>query len=163
MISIEKMKIGIRHVSAFFLIIVLSWSCTGQQNESSKTNKTNSTMNTISLTKEEFLKRVVNYEATPTEWKYLGDKPCIIDFYASWCGPCKQIAPVLEELAKEYDGQIYIYKIDTEKERELASAFGIQSIPTLLFCPMNGDPQLVQGAMPKSGFEQAIKEVLLNK
>lgn len=120
-------------------------------------------MNTISLTKEEFLKRVVNYEATPTEWKYLGDKPCIIDFYASWCGPCKQIAPVLEELAKEYDGQIYIYKIDTEKERELASAFGIQSIPTLLFCPMNGDPQLVQGAMPKSGFEQAIKEVLLNK
>lgn len=157
------MKMGIRHISVFFLIIVLSWSCTGQQNESSKTSKTNSTMNTISLTKEEFLKRVVNYEATPTEWKYLGDKPCIIDFYASWCGPCKQIAPVLEELAKEYDGQIYIYKIDTEKERELASAFGIQSIPTLLFCPMNGDPQLVQGAMPKSGFEQAIKEVLLNK
>ena len=90
----------------------------------------------IHLSKAEFLTKISNYEANPTEWKYLGDKPCIIDFYASWCGPCKMIAPILEDLAKEYDGQIYIYKVDTEAEKELASAFGISSIPSLLFCPI---------------------------
>ena len=93
-------------------------------------------MGTIHLTKEEFLKKVVDYEKNPTEWKYLGDKPAIIDFYADWCAPCKMIAPVLEELAEEYAGEIYIYKINTEIEQELAGAFGIRSIPTLLFVPM---------------------------
>ena len=93
-------------------------------------------MKTIHLTKEEFLKKVANYEANPTEWKYLGDKPCIIDFYADWCGPCKMVAPILDELAKEYSDKIYIYKVDTEAERELASAFGIRSIPTMIFIPM---------------------------
>lgn len=120
-------------------------------------------MSTIHLTKAEFLQKVVDYEGNPEEWKYLGDKPAIIDFYASWCGPCKMIAPVLEELAAEYAGQIYIYKIDTEKEQELAAAFGIRSIPTLLFVPMEGQPQLVQGAMPKSSFKEAIDKVLLKK
>ena len=120
-------------------------------------------MGTIHLTKAEFLSKVANYEANPTEWKYLGDKPCIIDFYASWCGPCKTIAPILEDLAKEYDGQIYIYKIDTEKEQELAAAFGIRSIPTILFCPVGENPQMAQGAMPKDAFKQAIEEVLLKK
>ena len=120
-------------------------------------------MGTIHLTKAEFLQKVANYEANPTEWKYLGDKPCIIDFYADWCGPCKAIAPVLEELAKEYDGQIYIYKVDTEKEQELAAAFGIRSIPSLLFCPMNEQPQMAQGALPKETFKKAIDEVLLKK
>lgn len=90
----------------------------------------------IHLTKAEFLQKVANYEANPDKWVYLGDKPCIIDFYADWCGPCKMVAPILEELAQEYDGQIYIYKVDTEAEMELASDFGIRSIPTLLFCPM---------------------------
>ncbi len=120
-------------------------------------------MGTIHLTKAEFIQKVANYEANPTEWKYLGDKPCIIDFYASWCGPCKTIAPILEELAKEYDGQIYIYKINTEEEQELAAAFGIRSIPTILFCPMGEAPQMAQGAMPKESFKQAINEVLLKK
>jgi thioredoxin len=120
-------------------------------------------MGTIHLTKAEFLSKVANYEANPTEWKYLGDKPCIIDFYASWCGPCKTIAPILEDLAKEYDGQIYIYKINTEEEQELAAAFGIRSIPTILFCPMTGAPQMAQGALPKDAFKQAITDVLLKK
>jgi thioredoxin len=130
-----------------------------EENKSNKENK----MGTIHLTKAEFLAKVADYEKNPTEWKYLGDKPCIIDFYASWCGPCKTIAPILEDLAKEYDGQIYIYKVNTEEEQELAGAFGIRSIPTLLFCPMDGAPQMAQGAMPKDSFKQAINEVLLKK
>ena len=120
-------------------------------------------MGTIHLTKAEFLKKVVDFENNPTEWKYLGDKPAIIDFYADWCGPCKAVAPVLEELAKEYDGQIYIYKIDTEREQELAGAFAIRSIPTLLFIPMGENPQMAQGALPKSELKKVIEEVLLKK
>ena len=120
-------------------------------------------MGTKFLTKSEFLSKVANYEANPTEWKYLGDKPCIIDFYASWCGPCKTVAPILEDLAKEYNGQIYIYKIDTEAEPELASAFGIRSIPTILFCAMDGAPQMAQGALPKDSFKKAIADILLKK
>ena len=120
-------------------------------------------MKAIQLTKADFLKKVVNYETNPTEWNYLGDKPAIIDFYADWCGPCKQVAPVLEELAAEYGDQIYIYKIDTEAEQELAAAFGIRSIPSILFVPMDGAPQMAQGAMPKASFKEAIDKVLLNK
>ncbi len=118
---------------------------------------------TINLTKNDFLTKVVNYEANPNEWKYLGDKPAIIDFYASWCGPCKVIAPILEELAAEYGDSIYIYKIDTDKEQDLAAAFNIRSIPTLLFVPMNGMPQVAQGALPKASLKEAIDKVLLNK
>lgn len=125
--------------------------------------KTESKMKTIHLTKAEFLTKVANFEANPNEWKYLGNKPAIIDFYADWCGPCKSIAPVLEELAAEYEGEIYIYKIDTEAEQELASAFGIRSIPSLLFVPMYEAPQMAQGAMPKSAFKEAIESVLLKK
>lgn len=120
-------------------------------------------MKTIQLTKADFLTKVANYEANPTEWKYLGDRPALIDFYASWCGPCKTIAPILEELAAEYGDSIYIYKIDTEQEQELAAAFGIRSIPTLLFVPMEGAPQMAQGAMPKASLQEAIDAVLLNK
>ncbi len=118
-------------------------------------------MKTIHLTKEEFLNKVANYEANPNEWKYLGDKPAIIDFYADWCGPCKMIAPILEELAKEYDGKIYVYKVNTEQEQELAGAFGIRSIPSLLFVPMEGSPQMAMGALPKNSFKEAIDTVLL--
>lgn len=120
-------------------------------------------MKTIHLNKVDFLTKVANYETNPNEWKYLGDKPALIDFYADWCGPCKAIAPVLEELAAEYGDQIYIYKIDTEAEQELAAVFGIRSIPSLLFVPMDGTPQMAQGALPKPDLKKAIEEVLLNK
>ena len=113
------------------------------------------------LTKQEFIEKVYNYEKNPDKWIYEGNMPAIIDFYATWCGPCKAIAPILEELAKEYAGKIVIYKIDTDKERELAAAFGISSIPTLLFIPAKGDPQVVQGALPKESLKRAIDELLL--
>lgn len=157
-------------VASLALILIVFTACGNQTKEKATENKvenktTNETkkMGTIKLTKAEFLTKVANYEANPSEWKYLGDKPCIIDFYADWCGPCKTIAPILEELAKEYDGQIYIYKVDTEKEQELAGAFGIRSIPSLLFVPMDGQPQMAQGALPKETFKKAIDEVLLKK
>ena len=118
---------------------------------------------TIKLTKAEFLKRVVNYEGNTNEWKYLGDKPAIIDFYADWCGPCRSLAPVLEQLASEYEGDIYIYKVDTEVERELASAFAIRSIPTMVFIPMGEDPQVAQGALPKNVIKEAIEKTLLKR
>lgn len=111
------------------------------------------------LTATSFKEKVFNYEINK-EWKFEGKKPAVIDFYADWCGPCKMVAPVLEELASEYTGKIDIYKVDTEKERELASVFGIQSIPSLLFIPLNGQPQMAMGAMPKKSFEQAFDEVL---
>ncbi len=148
----------------FFLFLFVS--CNMQAKESKESKQTGNeevVMKTIHLTKAEFLEKVANFEENPQEWKYLGDKPAIIDFYADWCGPCKAIAPILEELAAEYDGQIYIYKINTDKEQELAAAFGIRSIPTLLFVPMGGDPQMAQGAMPKPAFKQAIESVLLGK
>ena len=109
---------------------------------------------TIHLTRAEFLKKVADYENHSKEWKYLGDKPAIVDFYADWCGPCKMIAPSLEQLAKEYAGQINIYKVDVDKETELAQAFGIQGIPALLYIPMEGKPQMLQGAMPKDQLKE---------
>src|SRR5664280_3811479 len=111
------------------------------------------------LTKETFMQKVFDFEKNQ-EWKYEGTLPCVIDFYADWCGPCKMVAPILEELSKEYEGKINIYKIDTEAEQELAGAFGIRSIPSILFCPMTGAPQMAQGAMPKDSFKKAITEVL---
>lgn len=131
-----------------------------KENTKTQTNKTNNKMKVIHLTKEEFLKKVANYEKDAQKWNYLGDKPAIVDFYATWCGPCKSVSPILEELAEEYDGKIYIYKVDVDQEEELASAFGVRSVPTLLFIPMKGDPQIAQGAMPKSAFKDAIDNVL---
>lgn len=142
------------------LLLTLSLTSCGGQGVSAKTD---TAMTTIPLTKAEFLTRVANYESNPTEWKYLGDKPAIIDFYATWCGPCKTIAPILEELAAEYGDRIVIYKIDTEQEPELAAAFGIRSIPSLLFIPMQGDPQMSQGALPKAQLVEMIDNVLLKK
>lgn len=111
------------------------------------------------LTKETFKEKVFDFENNK-EWKFEGDKPCLIDFYADWCQPCKMVAPILEELAQEYDGKLDIYKVDTEAQQELAGMFGIQSIPSLLFVPVDGQPQMAQGALPKDTFERAIKDVL---
>ena len=112
------------------------------------------------LTKQTFLDKVFNYEQNK-EWNYAGELPCIIDFYADWCGPCKMVAPILEELSNEYAGQINIYKVDTEAEQKLAAVFGIRSIPSLLFCPKNEKPQMAQGALPKPSLIEAINGVLL--
>ncbi len=136
---------------------------TNNLNSDNKMATTTTTNKTIHLTRADFLKKVANIEENPDKWVYLGDKPAIIDFYADWCGPCKMIAPILEELAEEYDGQIYIYKVDTDAEQQLAAEFGIRSIPSLLFVPMDGSPQMAQGALPKDAFKQAIEEVLLKK
>lgn len=116
--------------------------------------------NVVHLTTKEFKEKVFNYE-NGKEWKYEGKLPAIIDFYADWCQPCKMVAPVLEDLAKEYEGKITIYKVDTESEHELSAVFGIQSIPTLLFVPKEGQPQAAMGALPKKTFEKVIKDVLL--
>jgi thioredoxin 1 len=112
------------------------------------------------LTKSTFLEKVFNYEANQ-EWKFEGELPCLIDFYADWCGPCKMVAPILEELAVEFKGKINIYKVNTEEEQELSAAFGIRSIPSMLFCPKDGKPQMAMGALPKQAMTDAINEVLL--
>ena len=114
------------------------------------------------LTKETFKQKVFNFEANK-DWKYEGTKPAIIDFYADWCGPCRMVTPILEELKDEYGDKLEIYKIDTEAERELSAMFGIQSIPSLLFVPVDGQPQMAMGALPKETFRQAIGDVLLIK
>ena len=111
------------------------------------------------LTQETFKQKIHDYEMNQ-EWKFKGDKPAIIDFYADWCGPCKMVSPILDELAAEYKGKIDIYKVDTEQEQELAAAFGIRSIPSLLFIPLHEKPQMAMGALPKASFKQAINDVL---
>lgn len=163
-----KVRLLLMAVVALFLTV----SCSGNKSTSSdneaeanteqeiKSNN-NKMAKTINLTREDFLAKVANIEANPQEWKYLGDKPCLIDFYADWCGPCKMVAPILEELAGEYADDLYIYKVDTEVEQQLAAEFGIRSIPSLLFVPMEGQPQMAQGALPKDALKEAIGEVLL--
>jgi thioredoxin 1 len=111
------------------------------------------------LTKESFLQKVFNYEQNK-EWKFEGELPCIIDFYADWCGPCKIVEPILQELAQEYRGKLNIYRVDTQAEQELATAFGIQSIPSILFVPLNDKPQMAVGALPKKTLKETIKDVL---
>ena len=105
----------------------------------------------------------MDYEKNPKTWVFEGDKPCIVDFYADWCKPCKMIAPIMDELAEEYAGKIDIYKVNTEKERELASVFGISSIPYVLFIPAQGQPSAQRGALPKESYKQIIDEFLLKK
>lgn len=114
------------------------------------------------LTKQTFQEKVFNFENNK-EWNFEGDLPCLIDFYADWCGPCKMVAPILEELSEEYKGKINIYKVDTESEQELAAIFGIRSIPSLLFCPKDGQPQMAMGALPKETFIKAIDDILLKE
>ncbi|TLX70438.1 thioredoxin [Labilibacter sediminis] len=113
----------------------------------------------IYLNKDTFKELVFNYE-TNKEWKYNGNVPAILDFYADWCGPCRQVAPILDQLQKEYDGKIQVFKVNTDKEKELASVFGIRSLPTIVFIPLNGEPQAAMGFRPKADMEKMVTEIL---
>mgnify|MGYP000939953048 FL=1 len=116
----------------------------------------------IQMNNDLYLKNVADYKDTK-EWKFKGDKPVVIDFYADWCGPCRMVAPLMKELAKEYEDQIVIYKVNVDNESELATALGIKNLPTILFIPKKGDPQLMVGSADKSTFKRAIDQVLLGK
>ena len=113
------------------------------------------------LTYNEFLKKVWDFEKDPNTFTYKGKLPAIVDFYADWCGPCRRVAPIMEKLAEEYDGKLLVYKINTEQERDLASAFQIKSIPTVLFIPMESQPMMQVGALPEEGYRKVIEEQLL--
>lgn len=123
--------------------------------------KTKKVMKTTQMTKATFIDKVMDYEKNPQTWVFKGDKPVVIDSYATWCGPCKMMAPIMDELAEEYDGKVDFYKVDTGTEEELASVFGIRSIPSFLLIPAKGNPIMTQGAMPKDQFKKMIDEKLL--
>lgn len=145
-------------------------ACSPQNSKKSQTTdnvnkelkvKEKKNMTVTELTTSEFKKRVMDFDKHPQEWVFEGDKPAIIDFYATWCGPCKATAPILDELANDYAGKIDIYKVDVDQQQELAALFGVRSIPSLFFIPKEGKPQMQVGAMNKQQFEAAIKSTLL--
>lgn len=146
-------------------IAVFSTGCAGSGAENNQTAKSvvAEEVKVVKLTKQEFIDRVYNYETNPNEWVYEGKLPAIVDFYADWCAPCRLVAPILDELAQEYSGKIVIYKIDTDKEKDLARAFAIRSIPSMLFIPAQGRPQMSQGALPKETIKQVIDNFLLSQ
>ena len=143
-----------KNLMAIVLVMIFTGSLIAQESETVKPEH---------LTVETFKEKVFNYEENPDNWVFEGDLPCIVDFYADWCKPCKLIAPIMEELANEYKGKINVYKVNTEKQRELSSVFGVRSIPAVLFIPMEGKPQMSTGALPKESFKQAIDEFLLGQ
>lgn len=138
-----------------FLLLVVSTSATEPV--------VKKTVKPIDMNKAMFLERVFNYEANPEKWNYLGDKPAIVDFHADWCGPCRITSPILAELAAEYGDEIYVYKINVDKERELAGVFGARTLPMFLFIPMDEEPQLGVGALPKRSFREVIETFLLKE
>ena len=146
-----------------FVIVMSVAACGARSTGVKENNGIKDKTYTISLTTEEFLKKVADFKGNPDAWIYIGDKPAIIDFWAEWCVYCRKLSPVLEELAKEYEGQIYVYKVNTEEEKEIATTFGIRSLPTLLFVPLGDTPQVIQGAIPKGELKKIIDEVLLKK
>ena len=153
----NKLLITIIMVAAIF-----STSCTSAKQKQQTTNKQEvKKMNTTELTLSEFKNKVMDFDKNPDSWNFKGDKPAIIDFYATWCGPCKATAPIHDSLAEEYQGKIDVYKVDVDKEQEIASMFGIRSIPSLLFIPMEGEPKMQVGAMGRMDLENAIKNTLL--
>ena len=156
----------IKSIMSAFAIVLATTACAGNGGENKKSNeptKEDNKMEVVSLNKAEFLKKVYDFEANPNDWKFEGKRPAIVDFYPTWCGPCKALHPVLEELSKEYSGKVDIYQIDVDQEKELAAAFGIRSIPTLLLIPMKEEPRITQGALPKDQLKKAIDEFLLKQ
>ncbi len=137
-------------------------SCTKNKykQEANPSNNKHKEMATIKLTTQKFKDEIFDY-TTSKEWDYKGEIPAIIDFYADWCGPCKMVAPILEELSEEYKGKINIYKVDTEVEQELAAVFQIRSIPSMLFIPVGKQPMMQAGALPKATLKEVIEKELL--
>lgn len=159
-------------IPALFVSLLLTISCGNAKNtpDSKSSSETTSqpTLETpaatpVQMTKALFVSTVFDFEKSPDNWLFKGTRPCVIDFYADWCRPCKQVAPLMEGFAATYQGQVDIYKVNVDQERELAELFGIRSIPTVMFCPMEGKPQMSQGAMTKENYEQIINEFLLKQ
>ncbi len=146
----------------FTVALVLTFGNSYAANPVKPAGNTASSDKVIVLTNETFKQKVFNYDLNKT-WKYEGNLPAIIDFYATWCGPCRMLSPLVEEIAKKYDGKIVVYKVDTDKESVLAQSLGISSLPTLFFIPAKGDPRTSVGALPKETLEKAVHEVLLVK
>jgi thioredoxin 1 len=167
----NKMKKSL--ILVIFILSATLLHCTGQSKEATKADKTagiekagESAETPIHLTKAEFLKRVMDYEKNTETWKFAGNRPCIVDFYADWCAPCRITSPILEDLAKVYAGKIDIYKVNVDDEQELASIFGVQSIPSFLFCPLQGEPTMSSGiantpVATRQMFIQQIEDFLL--
>lgn len=162
-------------IMALIVAIVVLGSCSNNKKSNSEdktampttktkdTIKANNELATKYLSTEGFKKKIMNYDEHPQEWVFEGNRPAIIDFYATWCGPCKMTAPIIERLARKYKGQIDFYKVDIDQERELAQIFGIRSIPTFLFIPIKGQPTAQMGAMQLADFEEIIESELLGK
>ena len=154
--AVERLSINMKKVLTSLVLLFAFLGTSYAQNKPEEST-------VIQMNRQMFLDKVFDYTTGATEWKYKGEKPAVIDFYATWCGPCRMIAPILKDLAKEYGDSIVIYKIDTDKEKELSGAMGIQSLPTIVFIPKSGQPQVIIGAADKATFRRAIDEVLLNK
>ncbi|MFA8300118.1 MAG: thioredoxin [Hyphomicrobiales bacterium] len=155
-------------IGTFILSFVIA-SC-GNSNKANEVKETKSENSSVPeagkpeyLTYNTFIDKVWDFENSPKEWKYKGKLPAIIDFYADWCGPCKRIAPIMEKIAKEYEGKLVVYKIDTDKQKELASVFQIQSLPSVLFVPVDGQPMMQIGALPEAEYYKVVKEQLLKE
>lgn len=139
-------------LSAAFLWIACTASCKAQGETHVKYLSTN-----------DFLEKVHDYKENPDTWRYKGNLPCLIDFYADWCRPCKMLAPIMEELAAQYEGKVIFYKVNVDVEKELSAAFGIQSIPSLLFVPLDGQPAMNAGVLPKEQLKSYIESFILGK
>ena len=146
-----------------FLILLLIAFFVGGGSLAAQSSRKSRESKTVKLDKAAFLRKVVNFEKSPNVWNYLGNKPAVIDFYADWCGPCRRLAPVLDELAAEYAGKVIFYKVNVDDEKEIAEAFGITSLPTIVFVPVKGNPSAGTGFMPKETLRGAIKDILLDK
>lgn len=161
----RKMKLVL---AAFTLFVSFQLAAGGPGSNSNQPDEEKSETAVIKMTKADFLAKVMDYENNPTEWVFKGDKPCVIDFYADWCGPCRITSPILEELAQEYKGKINVYKVNVDYEKELSQVFGITGIPAFLYCPMEGKPSMTSGIardkdQTKQMFKDNIDKLLLNK
>ncbi len=145
----------------FFLTSILAYACQEANNQSkAKEKQKNEKSKVIQMNKEMFINDIFDYRNSQT-WNFKGDKPAIIDLYAVWCGPCRMVAPIMEDLANEYEGKINIYKVNVDKERELASFLGANSIPLFVFIPLKGEPRLFNGAADKKTYKKIIDDFLL--